>query len=66
MEDMLVHECIYEMCKVLSGRKNSALSDHLYNVLSITLSPVYSYAQKMKKLKGGLIRAPRAGSGQPR
>ena len=57
MEDMIVHECVFEMCKVLSSNKAYVLSDHVYNVLSSVLSPAYTYAQKTKRLKGVLIRA---------
>lgn len=62
MEDMIIHECVFELCKLLGDKKSFVLSDHLYNVLTAVLSPVYSYPQKTKKLKGNLIRTFIAGN----
>ena len=63
MEDMIVHENVFELCKVLNGENaDVALSDDLYNVLSVVLSPALSYAQKTRRLRGGIIRASGRGS----
>ena len=53
---MIIHECVFEIAKTLNRSSTCALSDHLYNVISIVLSPMITYAQKIKKLKGDLIR----------
>lgn len=56
MEDMIIHECIFDVCKALNDNTPIILSDQLYNVLQIVLSPQYTYTQKSKKLKGELTR----------
>ena len=52
MEDMIVHENVFDICKVLNNNGTTVLSDHMYNVLYVVLSPEYSYPQKTKNLKG--------------
>lgn len=52
MEDMVIHECVFDVCKVLNNNQSTALSDDLYNFLHIILNPQYSYNQKTKKIKG--------------
>lgn len=55
MEDMIIHENIFDISKALSNSGEQTLSDHLYEVLQIVLSPQYTYSQKTKKLKGKFI-----------
>lgn len=57
MEDMIIHENIFNMGKVLSGHERFVLSDHLYNIVVTVLSPMLTYSQKARKLKGLLSRA---------
>lgn len=57
MEDMIVHECIFDMGRALSEHERYVLSDHLYTVLGTVLSPTLTYSQKAKKLRGELSRA---------
>lgn len=56
MEDMIIHECIFDICKLLNHNQPAVLSDDLYSILNIILTPQHSYTQKSKKIKGYLNR----------
>ena len=61
MEDMIVHESIFEVCRVLgkSDEEDAIESDYLYNILHLILTPKYSFKEKVRRLKGKLSRGHR-------
>lgn len=59
MEDMIIHENVFKICKTLNqdSKGEEINSDYLYSVLQLILTPRFSYKEKTRKLKGGLIRS---------